>query len=53
LEDLYQGLWKFDENDLNSDSEFGFEGKKFDILLDIGVGLGSELKFESRDLDFN
>jgi hypothetical protein len=27
--------------------------KKFDILSDIGVGLGSKMKFESRDLNFN
>jgi hypothetical protein len=27
--------------------------KKFAILPDIGVGLGSEMKFKSRDLDFN
>jgi hypothetical protein len=27
--------------------------KNFDILSDIGVGLGSEMKFKSRDLDFN
>jgi hypothetical protein len=27
--------------------------KNFDIHLDIGVGLGSEMKFKSRDLDFN
>jgi hypothetical protein len=25
----------------------------FDIHLDIGVGLGSKMKFNSRDLDFN
>jgi hypothetical protein len=25
----------------------------FDLLSDIGVGLGSEMKFKSRDLDFN
>jgi hypothetical protein len=29
------------------------KGKNFDILSDIGVGLGSEMKFKSRDLDFN
>jgi hypothetical protein len=29
------------------------KGKNFDILSDIGVGLGSEIKFKSRDLDFN
>jgi hypothetical protein len=27
--------------------------KNFGILSDIGVGLGSEMKFKSRDLDFN
>jgi hypothetical protein len=27
--------------------------KNFDVLSDIGVGLGSKMKFESRDLDFN
>jgi hypothetical protein len=27
--------------------------KNFDILFEIGVGLGSEMKFKSRDLDFN
>jgi hypothetical protein len=27
--------------------------KNFDILLDIGVGLGLEIKFKSMDLDFN
>jgi hypothetical protein len=27
--------------------------KKIDILSDIGVGLGSKMKFESRDLNFN
>jgi hypothetical protein len=27
--------------------------KIFEILLDIGVGLGSEMKFKSSDLDFN
>jgi hypothetical protein len=27
--------------------------KNFDILLDIGVGLDSEMKFKSRDFDFN
>jgi hypothetical protein len=27
--------------------------KSFDILLDIGVGLGSKMKLRSRDLDFN
>jgi hypothetical protein len=27
--------------------------KNFGILLDIGVGLGSELKFKSMDLNFN
>jgi hypothetical protein len=27
---------------LNSDSEFGFEGKEIDILSDIGIGLGLE-----------
>jgi hypothetical protein len=37
---------------LNSDSEFGFKGKDFDILSDIEVGLGSEMKFKSRDLGF-
>jgi hypothetical protein len=25
----------------------------FDLLSDIGVGLGSEMKFKSWDLDFN
>jgi hypothetical protein len=25
----------------------------FDIVSDIGVGLGSKMKFKSRDLDFN
>jgi hypothetical protein len=39
--------------DLNSNSRIGFEGNKFDIPSDIGVGLGSEMKFKSRDLDFN
>jgi hypothetical protein len=29
------------------------ENNFFDILLDIWVGLGSEMKFKSRDLDFN
>jgi hypothetical protein len=38
---LNQGIWKFDETNLNSDSEFGFKGKNFDILSDIGIGLGS------------
>jgi hypothetical protein len=27
--------------------------KNFDILSDIGVGLGSKMKFKSSDLDFN
>jgi hypothetical protein len=27
--------------------------KIFDLLLDIGVGLVSEMKFKSWDLDFN
>jgi hypothetical protein len=27
--------------------------KNFDIHSDIGVGLVSEMKFKSRDLDFN
>jgi hypothetical protein len=39
--------------DFNSNSRIGFEGNKFDIPSDIGVGLGSEMKFKSRDLDFN
>jgi hypothetical protein len=38
---LNQGIWKFDEMNLNYDSEFSFKGKNFDILLDIRVGLGS------------
>jgi hypothetical protein len=29
------------------------KGKNFDILSDIGVGFGSEIKFKSMDLDFN
>jgi hypothetical protein len=27
--------------------------KNFDIVSDTGVGLGSKMKFKSRDLDFN
>jgi hypothetical protein len=27
--------------------------KNFDILLDIGVGLGSEINFKSRDFNLN
>jgi hypothetical protein len=38
---------------LKSNSEFGFEGKKFDILWDIGAEHGSKMKFKSRDLDSN
>jgi hypothetical protein len=39
---------------LNSDSEFGFKEKiTFYIFLDIGVRHGSEMKFKSRDFDFN
>jgi hypothetical protein len=29
------------------------EEKNFDIHSNIGVGLGLEIKFNSRDLDFN
>jgi hypothetical protein len=36
-----------------SDSECGFKGKEFWYHSDIGVGLGSEMKFKSGDLDFN
>jgi hypothetical protein len=28
LEDINQGIWKFDETNLKSDSEFGFKGKE-------------------------
>jgi hypothetical protein len=38
---LNQGIWKFDEMNLNYDSKFGFKGKNFDILSDIRIGLGS------------
>jgi hypothetical protein len=41
-----KGIWISTQN-LDS------KEKKFDILSDIGVGLGSKMKFESRDLNFN
>jgi hypothetical protein len=29
FKDVNQGIWKFEETNLNSDSEFGFDGKEF------------------------
>jgi hypothetical protein len=53
FKDVNQGIWKFDETNLKSDSECGFEGKEFWHPFGCGVRLGSEMKFKSRDLDFN